>query len=198
MQKPRQRRQERTQQSILDAARQIITQQGASQLSMRAIAERIDYSPAGLYEYFNSKEEILQALSTQGHVRLRDHLLQVDTDLPPADYLLALGLAYIEFARTNPDYYLLMFTTPPAPASIERMLSESSSYPVLLEAIRRGLEAGVFRARANYGLAEMTYSAWALVHGIAMLRITYLVELPMDLAATEREALQAFGRGLQA
>lgn len=198
MQKPRQRRQARTQQAILDAARQIITQQGADQLSMRAIAARIDYSPAGLYEYFGSKEEILQALSTQGHQRLRDHLLQVNTDLPPADYLLALGLAYIEFAQANPDYYLLMFTTPPSPADIDSMLGESSSYPVLLEAIRRGLEAGVFKARRGYGQEEMAYSAWALVHGIAMLRITYLVDFPIDLAAADRGALLTFGRGLQA
>jgi hypothetical protein len=121
----------------------------------------------------------------------------VEADLPPADHLLALGQAYIEFAQANPDYYLLMFTTPPSPVNLERMLGESSSYPVLLEAIRRGLEAGVFKARPGYGQAEMAYSAWALVHGIAMLRTTYLVNLPMDLAAAGREALLTFGRGLQ-
>lgn len=121
----------------------------------------------------------------------------MEADLPPADHLLALGQAYIEFAQANPDYYLLMFTTPPSPVNLERMLGESSSYPVLLEAIRRGLEAGVFKARPGYGQAEMAYSAWALVHGIAMLRTTYLVNLPMDLAAAGREALLAFGRGLQ-
>ena len=181
----------------LDAARQIIAQQGAGQLSMRAIAERIDYSAAGLYEYFNGKEEIIQALATQGHRRLRDHLLQVAPDLAPADYLLALGLAYIEFARANPDYYLLMFTTPPSPITLKGMLSESSSYPVLLEAIRRGLEAGVFKPRPGYGQPEMAYSSWALVHGIAMLRIAYPVDLSVDLEVTDREALRAFGRGLQ-
>ena len=49
----------RTQQAILDAARAIIHEQGPDKLSMRAIADRIDYSPAGLYEYYGSKEEII-------------------------------------------------------------------------------------------------------------------------------------------
>jgi AcrR family transcriptional regulator len=196
-QKPRQRRQQRTQQAILDAARQIISQEGADQLSIRAIAQRIDYSPAGLYEYFGSKEEIVQALCTQGHERLRDQLLQVDQALPPGEYLVGLGLAYIAFARANPDYYLLMFTNPPAPVEMELMLSESSSYPVLLGAIRSGLESGAFEARPGFGLEEMAYAAWALVHGIAMLRITYLKSLPVELETADREALRAFNLGLK-
>jgi AcrR family transcriptional regulator len=49
---PRQRRHLRTKDAILDAARQIIAEEGADNLSMRGIAERIDYSAAGLYEYF--------------------------------------------------------------------------------------------------------------------------------------------------
>ena len=53
---PRQRRHLRTKDAILDAARQIIATEGAEKLSMRAIAKRIDYSPAGLYEYFGSKD----------------------------------------------------------------------------------------------------------------------------------------------
>ncbi|NJN55580.1 MAG: helix-turn-helix transcriptional regulator, partial [Anaerolineae bacterium] len=54
---PRERRHLRTKDAILDAARLIIKEQGADALSIRAIAEQIDYSPAGLYEYFGSKEE---------------------------------------------------------------------------------------------------------------------------------------------
>jgi AcrR family transcriptional regulator len=196
-QKPRLRRQQRTHQAILDAARQILTQQGADQLSMRGIAERIDYSPAGLYEYFGSKEEIIQALCTQAHEQLRDRLLQIDASLPPVERLESLGLAYIQFALANPEIYLLMFTNPPALADMEQMLAESSSYPVLLESIRRGLDSGVFKARTGYGLNEMAYSAWALVHGIAMLRITYLAGFPLDLDAVDQETLRTFGRGLQ-
>lgn len=196
-QKPREKRQQRTQQAILDAARQIINQEGIGQLSIRAIAQRIDYSPAGLYEYFGSKEEILQALCTQGHKRLRDHLLQVDTSLPPDEYLMQLGLAYIAFARANPDFYLLIFTNPPDPVESEKMTSETSSYLVLLQAIERGLKSGGFKPRPGFGLQEMAYAAWSLVHGISMLRITFLKDYSQDMDAADREALLTLNRGLK-
>ena len=196
MQKPRQKRQERTRQAILDAARQILADEGPQGFSMRTLADRIDYSPAGLYEYFENKEDIIRALSTQGHQMLRDHLLLVYQDLPPAEYLTALGLAYIEFALSNPDYYMLMFTHSPTPAQVERMFSESSSYPVLLHAIQKGVEAGVFNPRQGFGIQEMAYAAWAMVHGIAMLRITYLKGSPIPFETVDRETLKAFSRGL--
>ena len=197
MQKPRQKRQDRTRQAILEAARQIITEEGPQGFSMRSLADRIDYSPAGLYEYFNSKEDIIRVLGTQGHEMLRDHLLLVDQGLPPAEYLQSLGLAYIEFALNNPDYYLLMFTHSPTQVQAERMVSESSSYPVLLHAIQKGIEAGVFKPRQGFGLQEMAYAAWAMVHGISMLRITYLKDFPIPFESVDRETLSVFSRGLQ-
>ncbi len=60
------RRHVRTKQAILDAALEIVIQNGPAALSMRSLAERIDYSPAGLYEYFSSKEEIISAVCDEG------------------------------------------------------------------------------------------------------------------------------------
>jgi AcrR family transcriptional regulator len=191
------RRQQKTRQSILDAARQILSREGSESLSMREIARMIDYSPAGLYEYFDSKEAIVDALCAEGHQRLADAMRQVDETLPPAEYLLEIGLAYIDFALRNPDYYLLMFTRPPAKSQLDEMMGENSSFPILLGAIRHGIESGVFRTRPGFELYEMAYTAWSIVHGIAMLRLTYLDEFPLDFASVDREALLAFSRGLQ-
>jgi AcrR family transcriptional regulator len=195
---PRQRRHKKTRLAILDAARRIIAQQGIQGLSMREIASQIDYSPAGLYEYFDSKEEIIQTLSAEGHQRLSAYIRQVDENLPPVDYLAAIGLAYIDFALNNPEHYLLMFTNVPSKTQLEDMLSQDSSFLILLQAIQRGIDAGVFRTRPGFGLHEMAYAAWSLVHGIAMLRITYLEEFKLDFAVADREAVWAFNRGLQA
>ena len=96
---------------------------------MRELASQIDYSPVGLYEYFNSKEEIVQALSSEGHQRLSAYMRQVDENLPPAEYLLEIGLVYIDFALHNPEYYLLMFTNLPAEHRVEALLKEGSSFP---------------------------------------------------------------------
>jgi AcrR family transcriptional regulator len=196
MNTPRNRRRQRIYTAILEAARDIITEQGADNLTMRAIAEHIDYSQAGLYEYFDSKEEILQVLCGQGHALLRDALLQVSSDQPPADHLLELGLAYIKFALSNPDYYMLMFTLSFSSANQEDMLNEESSYSVLLSVIQRGLVAGVFKPRPGFGLSEMAYAAWSIVHGISMLRLTHLSHFPANFDEVDRQALKAFGQGL--
>lgn len=192
----RERRHANTSRLILDAARRIVHQQGLQALSMRLIAEQIDYSPAGLYEYFDSKEAIIQALCLEGHQRLRDHMRRALTGGSPREELLAIGLAYIEFATSEPDYFLLMFSTSPAEADLQQFISEDSSYPILLQVIQQGVAAGDFHTRPSYGVQEIAYSAWALVHGIAMLRITYLGSFNLDFESIDRETLGTFGRGL--
>jgi AcrR family transcriptional regulator len=202
----RTRRHQRTRQAILDAARQIIAEEGPNALSMRSLAERIDYSAAGLYEYFASKEEIIAAVCDQGQGYLYEAMAQADLALPPAEYLYQIGMAYIHFALEHPDYFLLMFTVAPPPEMAELpeeavkavMQQEGSAYGILVQGIRRGIESGVFVARPGFGLDEMAYAAWTLVHGIAMLRTTALRGYPVDLEAADHQALLNFMRGLQA
>jgi AcrR family transcriptional regulator len=197
----RDRRFRRNKQAILDAALEIIREAGPAALSMRALGERSDYSAAGLYEYFGGKDEIIAAVCEQGHERLTGHMRRADPGLPVADYLIEIGMAYIRFALENPDYFLLMFTVaPPGPAgaaSPEELLAGDSSFDILLVAIRRGINEGVFRARPGFDLMEMAYAAWATVHGLAMLRVTNLRGYPMDFEAADHEALLSFVRGLR-
>ena len=202
---PRTKRHLRTKQAILDAAREIIAEEGPAALSMRALADRIDYSAAGLYEYFGSKEEIIAAVSDEGHRFLFEAMSQADAALPPVDYLYEIGQAYIRFALEHPDYFLMMFTvaSPPDMAGLPEdvvkavMLGEGSAYGVLLHAIQRGIDESVFPVRPGFGLDEMAYAAWTLVHGMAMLRITALRGYPADLNASDHQVLLNFMRGLQ-
>lgn len=202
----RQRRHQRTHDAILEAARQIISEDGPDALSMRAIAAAIDYSAAGLYEYFGGKEEIICEVANQGHVRLKAAMERVDPMLPVHEYLIEIGLAYVEFACANTDYFLLMFTNLPEPYLpdsepadlLEQMKTDESSFPILLHAIQRGIDEGLFIGGEGYGVLEMAYTAWATVHGIAMLRATYGRNLPLNFALADREALDRLGKGLMA
>lgn len=202
---PRERRHQRTHQAILDTARRIIAEKGIDGLSMRAIANAIDYSPAGLYEYFGSKEEIVTAVCQQGHTRLTQTMGRADTSLPPDEYLIEIGLAYIDFAVRNPDHFRLMFNSPetsiPNGVSPEHVLAEmhdqDSSFGVLLRAIQRGIDEGLFQTRPGYNTLEMAHTAWSLVHGMAMLRIGNLSNFPMDFALIEREGLRLLNVALQ-
>lgn len=202
----RTKRRLRTQQAILDAARSIIVEDGLPALSMRTLADRIDYSPAGLYEYFSSKEMIVVAVCDEGHRSLFAAMDQVDKMLSPIDYLVGIGLAYIHFALEHPDYFLVMFTAAPPPemagATPEEaqatMVKSGPAYGILMAAIQRGIDAGLFHVRPGFGRDEMAYAAWALVHGIAMLRTSALRHFPADLAASDHQALLNFIRGLAA
>jgi AcrR family transcriptional regulator len=202
---PRERRYQRTQQAILSAARALVAEGGADKLSIRAIADRIDYSPAGLYEYFGSKEEIIAALSWEGHRTLKRYLEQVPLILAPDEYIVELGMAYIHFATQNPDYFLLIFTAtgtrpdfegeiPDGPP--EEMMSEDSSFPILLKGVDRAAQAGYIHLLQGLGLMETAYAFWAIVHGAAMLRITYLNQLKVNFDRADRLMLVAFVRGM--
>lgn len=193
---PRQRRHLRTKDAILDAARQIISEAGVDKLSMRSIANRIDYSAAGLYEYFGSKDEIITAVCLQGDARLRQSMGQVDNSLPPMEYLIEIGLTYINFATTNPDHFMLMFNSGLAAPDEIQDKPEASSFDILVSAIARGVEAGVFLPREGFGLMDMAFMAWSVVHGISVLRVTQFSQLPYDFSVADRDVLKTAVYGL--
>ena len=65
--KERQERERETvSRAILDAARELFVTQGYQEVSIRKIAERIEYSPAAIYSYFPSKDDIFFALAEEG------------------------------------------------------------------------------------------------------------------------------------
>lgn len=198
---PRTRRHQRTQQAILDAARAIISHEGVAALSMRAIAERIDYSPAGLYEYFDSKDEIIAAVCDEAFDQLAQTLRSTDPTLPPREFLRECGVNYVRFAIENTDAFLLMFTNAPlaAPpdAPIEIMLRQSPAFMVLYDAVQRCVDAGIFTPRADYDALAMAITCWQLVHGMAMLTVTIMRTQPPDLDGCRR-ALDVLQAGIAA
>src|ERR1044071_1909494 len=99
--------------AILDAARDLFVREGYQNVSIRKIAERIEYSPAAIYGYFPSKDDIFFALAEEGF-----HLLGAPRAL--IDEGTRAGLAAIErvrtifwhlyeFSRDQPQYFALMF-----------------------------------------------------------------------------------------
>lgn len=197
---PRERRSERTRQVILQAALKLVIEKGLNKLSLREIARRADYSPAGLYEYFGSKDEIVEALVIDADGRLFAHLNRVSKTLPVEEYLVELGMAYIEFAHLNPDHFMMMFTHYQALPVVNfdefTPTGDSNAYGLLMDAVQRGIDTGVFLPRPAYGKVGMTYSLWSLVHGLATLQATYLRQYKWDFPTADRHAVQTFVDGL--
>jgi AcrR family transcriptional regulator len=197
---PRQRRYYKTKETILQTAREIIAEKGPDGLSLRELARRIDYSPSGLYEYFNSKEEIVSAVSIEGLGLLSNYLNRAPANLSPADRLLEMGLAYLDFAREHPEHFRLIFASLSHEQThlAEETMNGDSPYHLLVQAVQAVIETGEFTVSEDFDLEDMAFSLWALVHGLAVLEQTHLKHFQQeDPTHLYRRALRVFGEGLR-
>src|SRR5262244_2682669 len=91
--------------SILDAARDLFVSEGYANVSIRKIAERIEYSPAALYGYFPSKDDIFFALAEEGFQLLHRGAepRQIDTR-DPLEQLREMIWGFYRFSCEHPQY----------------------------------------------------------------------------------------------
>jgi AcrR family transcriptional regulator len=193
---PRQRRHANTKQAILKTALELVAEKGLDKLSLREIARRVDYSPAGLYEYFDSKEDIVLALADEGDQKLGTKLNNLATNSSPTEYLVQICLAYVDFALNNRAYFMLMNSLASLRRSLNEPASPDSSYAIFLRAVQTAVNNGDIQTRSNFGVEEITYSLWALIHGMSMLQLTTLQGFQADFPIVDRHALESFIIGL--
>ena len=101
---------EETKSNILEAALEIVKEDGWQALSMRKIADKIEYTAPIIYEYFENKEGILLELTRQGYIILnRDVKQAMEKEADAASQLKAMWIAYWDFAFAHREYYQLMY-----------------------------------------------------------------------------------------
>src|ERR1700710_2678013 len=101
---------EETRINILDAALQIVKEEGWQALSMRKIADAIEYTAPIIYEYFANKEAILLELTRKGFLILSKDLQEAKSKHRlPGKQLEAMWFAYWNFAFANKELYQVMF-----------------------------------------------------------------------------------------
>lgn len=108
----RERDREATRRAILDAARDLFVSEGYQNVSIRKVAERIEYSPAAIYGYFPSKDDIFFALAEEGFRLLGDAEragAHATIGIAPLDRLRAIFGRLYDFSRQEPQYFALMF-----------------------------------------------------------------------------------------
>jgi AcrR family transcriptional regulator len=161
--------------AILDAARDLFVSEGYQNVSIRKIAERIEYSPAALYSYFPSKDDIFYALAEEGF-----RLLYGD----PADYAALDRLPPIERVRTifrhlyqysveHPEYFALMFvdrSVPRISREYERFAFAREIKQQLIAQIQHCIDEGVFPATVLPGSAFRLLTMGLL--GVAVMRLS--------------------------
>jgi AcrR family transcriptional regulator len=192
----RARRHRETRDEILLAAREVLLERGAADLSLREIARRAGFSPGALYKYFDSKDDVVKALADHAMGALLEAFAGVPVDLPPDERAVELGMAYLEFARHNPEDVAIVTmheSVAVGPHSREHEQLEET----VLNVFREGAAAGVFTMPTQEDADFMTYGAWALAQGLATLEQRQRPETAARLRARQRRLLQAFVNGLK-
>ena len=113
----RTREKEEIRQNILDAARKIAVEEGWPAVTIRKIADRIEYTPPIVYEYFENKEDLFRELAYLGFRLMHKDLSSVaQQESDPKEVIKYLSMSHWDFAEKNPDLYQLMFSIEkPAP-----------------------------------------------------------------------------------
>lgn len=168
----RERYRRETRDEILRTARQILIEQGADHLTVREIARRTEFTPSALYRYFEGgRQEILLAI-TRGSVDVLDsYLARLRQSAWPAERIVAMGAAYLRFARAHPQEEKLLFDSVIAmgPLDLEQpdesFLAPTGVFRLLESALREGIADGSFRI-AEKDLMFVIMGTWVFVHGL--------------------------------
>src|SRR5512141_1687734 len=115
----REREKQDTRDKILDAARELFLSEGYEAVSMRKVAERVEYSPTAIYLHFTDKEDLFRELCHQDFAKLAEVFRGCAAIGDPVQVIKQIGRIYAEFGTTYPNHYRLMFMTPHPPAISE-------------------------------------------------------------------------------
>ncbi|MBN2005602.1 MAG: TetR/AcrR family transcriptional regulator [Anaerolineae bacterium] len=188
---PRDRRHDLTRQKILDTARGILLAEGVEGISMRVLAEKVDYSPAALYKYFANKEEIVEALRQEAWQMLAAYEPEPPAGVTlPADIFVHAGRSYIRFATQHPEYYrLIMSTIETGPHSIAEF-KQNPNFVGLLQLIEAGLASGDFVLPEGFTATHMAMLSWFIVHSISLLKLTMMSKCQDEFESLSMEVIE--------
>src|ERR1700739_2308856 len=108
----REREKSETRGKILDAARELFVSEGYEGVSMRKVAEKIEYSPTAIYVHFADKNELFHELCRQDFARLMEVMKSAEMSSDPVEQLRQIGRNYVAFGVNFPNHYIFMFMTP--------------------------------------------------------------------------------------
>jgi len=173
----RTRERQETREKILGAARDMFANDGYDAVTMRAIAEKIEYTPTAIYHHFDNKQSLLTELCLCDFQGLADHFRGRAMSSDPVERIKAVGRAYLEFAEKHPSQYRFMFMTvlphPELPREYveeTRGNPEHDAYAFLSQACQAAIDAQRFRPELR-DADQIAQILWGSVHGLIALRI---------------------------
>lgn len=164
-----QRQKEDTRKGILAAALQIVKQEGWTALSMRKIADVIEYTAPIIYEYFPNKEGILLELTRQGYINLGLKVKAArDSKTNAEEQLETMWLAYWDFAFEETEYYQLMYGVQVNCCEMYKTMPEAEyTTDLFYDAIEKLLKEPI----SEDASCLKYYTFWSLIHGLVSINL---------------------------
>ncbi len=192
MVRPKESEREDIRSLVLEKSRNLFLKIGYSNISMRRIAKEIGYSPGAIYLYFKNKDEILYELHNEGFRLLFKKKMALrkkiknnpDTFHDPMIRLQEGGKMYVRFALEYPGYYELMFNMPEPQNFIDYLKKKKNNLDKNEDFVKRSfqflMDTILDCQKAGYYPGEnpeiVTFSCWAMIHGIINLSLRKQVD----------------------
>lgn len=187
--------------AILDAARDLFVSEGYQNVSIRKIAERIEYSPASIYSYFPAKDDIFFALAEEGFRLLHASRPPegLDDVLTPLERIRHMFRGLYQFSVDHPEYFALMFVERKVPRISREYERFAFAREVKAEAIaqvQQCIDTGVFPRELSPFTAFRLLTTGLL--GVAVLRLSDRLTPGENADDLARDTIDITLAGLQA
>lgn len=180
--------------ALVEAARRLVAERGPAGFTLVEAARLAGVSPAAPYRHFRDRAALLDELRRRGFALFGERLSAAARGADAAQAFVAMGRAYLDFARREPGYYTAMFAsgtapvatspaTPPAAAGDDGR--ESDSFAALVSALSRAFAASGVAPAQDPRLVAL--HIWALSHGVAMLEAAAM--LPCDVPGLDADRI---------
>jgi AcrR family transcriptional regulator len=170
IQERRAREKANTREEILEAARALFVKEGYEHVSIRKIADKIEYAPGTIYLYFRDKAEIMERLCEETFAKLAQKMQAINADPSnPLDGLRRGLRTYIQFGVDNPNHYIVSFVQAKQLPQDHQPRVGERCFDNLRGAVKRCVDAGQLNCD---DVEEVAQALWAGAHGVTTLLIS--------------------------
>jgi AcrR family transcriptional regulator len=183
---------------ILNAARTLFLSEGYANVSMRKIAEQIEYSPGAIYSYFASKEDIFFALAEEGLQFVRTHCSAAAHANAPLERVREAFWRFYTFSKEQPEYFSLIFVDSAVPRisrDWERFSAMREMRHEIEQDIQHCIDQDVFRRVESPGTVFRIL--WTAVYGVSVFRLSHRLAEGEDADALAHDLLDCAIAGLR-
>ena len=163
------REKEKLRSAILGTAWQMVADEGWQSLSIRRIADAIEYSVPVIYDHFQNKEAILIEFAKEGFKLLAKKIGDAKAKTEdPAEQLRLIAYTYWDFAFKYREHYQLMYGLGMQGCEVEKCLPEQTTFrKLVMEPITQIIEKG---SNPNANPCLKYYTFWSILHGLISIK----------------------------